>query len=180
MIIRAIRFTKLTLLLFSQFHSSNNNTHYMFHWHNQTNRSSKWSNKSWHGLCWKDQVTLKSCVSHTGSAHLWSLIRWLAWLKIAWLRYIQYCLNIEKFSWFKKLKIAWLKYIQYCLKEMLDIENWLASKTVPRNVKDFPTLWNKIMLMFVLATIIIGVMITRTKQWSWPLIMVITTLAKLR
>ena len=175
--------------------------------------------KSRHGLCWKDQVTLKSCVSHTGSAHLWSLIRWLAWskiawlwyiqyclrienfrwfeklqiawpkysilirwlawLKIAWLRYIQYCLDIENFGWFEKLKIAWLKYIQYCLKEMLDIENRLASKTVPRNVKDFPTLWNKIMLMIVLATMIIGVMITRTKQWSWPLIMVIRTLAKL-
>ena len=152
--------------------------------------------KSRHGLCWKDQLTLKSCVSHTGSAHLWSLIRWLAWLKIAWLWYIQYCLRIENFRWFEKLqiawpkysilirwlawlKIAWLKYIQYCLKEMLDIENRLASKTVPRNVKDFPTLWNKIMLMIVLATMIIGVMITRTKQWSWPLIMVIRTLAKL-
>lgn len=45
---------------------------------------------------------------------------------------------------------------------MLDIENRLASKTVPRNVKDFPTLWNKIKLMFVLAAMIIRVMFTRT------------------
>ena len=66
--------------------------------------------------------------------------------------------------------------IQYCLKEMLDIENRLASKTVPRNVKDFPTLWNKIMLMFVLATMIIGVVFTRAKQWS--MILVIRTFAK--
>ena len=82
---------------------------------------------------------------------------------------IQYCLNIEN------LGIAWPN-IQYCLKEMLDIENRLASKTVPRNVKDFPTLWNKIMLMFVLAIMIIGVVFTRAKQWS--MILVIRTFAK--
>ena len=167
----AIHFTKLTLLLFSQFHRSNNNAHYnMFHWHNQLNRSTKWSNiKADMEYVWKTNLPSRAVCRTQGprTCEAWSG-GWPA--TGSWkLPDIQYCLNIEN------LGIAWPN-IQYCLKEMLDIENRLASKTVPRNVKDFPTLWNKIMLMFVLAIMIIGVVFTRAKQWS--MILVIRTFAK--